>query len=162
MTLGENVKVIKTSAFVLCSGLESIAIPDGVNEICSNAFWGCSSMTNLSLGKNVSEIGYKAFANCTSLTDVYSYASKPVDGIYSAIFDGSNIDNAILHVPYGSVNEYKQTRPWKDFKEIVAITDGVQLYNLSYFVDGVLYKTYDLEAGKDYSRSRANKRRVLI
>ena len=147
VTLGENVKVIKTSAFVLCSGLESIAIPDGVNEICSSAFKGCSSMTNLSLGKNVSEIGYKAFANCTSLTDVYSYASKPVDGIFSAIFDGSNIDNAILHVPYGSVNEYKQTRPWKDFKEIVAITDGVQLYNLSYFVDGVLYKTYDLEAG---------------
>ena len=39
-------------------------------------------------------------------------------------FEGANIEYATLHVPDTSVNAYSQAEPWKNFKEIVALTDS--------------------------------------
>ena len=41
-------------------------------------------------------------------------------------FDGSNIDDVILYVPVASVNLYKEVEPWKSFKAIVGVEEGVK------------------------------------
>ena len=55
------------------------------------------------------------------------------------------IESITLHVPAGTVDLYKASEPWKNFKKIVEITNNV--YTLTYKVDDVVYKTYELEDG---------------
>jgi hypothetical protein len=43
------------------------------------------------------------------------------DESYSYVFNSSNIGNATLHVPAGSVEAYAATAPWSGFGEIVAL-----------------------------------------
>lgn len=53
---------------------------------------------------------------------MYCYAEN-VPSTYSAVFSGSFIEYATLHVPAASVNNYKAKEPWKNFQAVVAI-DG--------------------------------------
>jgi predicted small secreted protein len=69
---------------------------------------------------DVVSIASKAFKICSSLTNVYCYAEN-VPSTSSSTFNNSSISSAILHVPAGSVNAYKATAPWNQFKSIVAI-----------------------------------------
>ena len=47
----------------------------------------------------------------------YTYADS-----YSNAFKDSSIEYATLHVPAASVSAYQATKPWKNFKEIVALS----------------------------------------
>ena len=49
-----------------------------------------------------------------------------------------------LHVVENSIELYKASNPWKDFKEIVKIMPE---HNLIYMVDDKVYKTYSIEEG---------------
>lgn len=70
----------------------------------------------------MTSIGEVAFAGCSGLTDFNCFAENvPDTQIYA--FASSNIENATLHVPAPSINKYSNTEPWKNFKEIVALTD---------------------------------------
>jgi hypothetical protein len=71
----------------------------------------------------VTTIGSSAFSNCSSLADVYCKAQNVPD-TPSNEFEGSNIENATLHVPDGSISAYQAKRPWCDFKSIVAIDES--------------------------------------
>lgn len=77
----------------------------------------------MTIGNSVSRIQTKAFSGCTELTDVYCYAEN-VPYISADAFKDSFIDYVTLHVPVASINDYKNTEPWKNFKEIVSIGDG--------------------------------------
>lgn len=61
-----------------------------------------------------------AFSNCSSLTDVYYLAEGVLYPGYQA-FDVSSISSATLHVPASALDAYKNTYPWKNFGNIVAI-----------------------------------------
>ena len=146
VTIPNSVTSIGDESFRNCTGLTSVTIPNSVTSIRTNAFYGCTGLTSVTIGSGINNIGICAFASCQNLTDVYCYAvNVPYTG-YGA-FEGSNTNNAALHVPEESVNAYRTTSPWSGFKEIVAIKGDVQLFTLSYYVDGLLYKTYELEAG---------------
>ena len=57
-----------------------------------------------------------------SLKDVYCYAEQ-VPTIGNNVFNYSYYQ-ASLHVPAGSMDAYSNAEQWKDFKEIVALTDS--------------------------------------
>jgi len=61
-----------------------------------------------------------AFQGCSSLTDIYCLAES-VPWTEFNPFSDSSISSATLHVPAGSVDAYKTTSPWSDFKTVVAI-----------------------------------------
>ena len=63
------VKEIGEGAFMSCTSLKSIKIPESVTVIGSNAFTFCG-LTDVIIPECVTSIGYGAFGGCTYLTQV--------------------------------------------------------------------------------------------
>ena len=61
---------IEGSAFISCSRLTSIRIPESVTSIGSRAFQHCSSLASVTIGNNVTSIEGWTFDYCSSLTSV--------------------------------------------------------------------------------------------
>ena len=120
ITIGNSVTSIGGYAFSNCSGLTSVTIPNSVTSIGWGAFSNCSSLTSVTIGNSVTSIGLFAFDYCTRLTDVYCYAEN-APSTDSSAFKDSPIYSATLHVPAGSIDEYKSQSPWSRFSRIVAI-----------------------------------------
>ena len=68
-----TVKTIGASAFLSCTGLQSIIIPQAITSIQSSAFTGCSGLTNVTIGHAdsistaVVAVSGDAFTNCTGI-----------------------------------------------------------------------------------------------
>ena len=131
-----SVTFIGNQAFQHCSSLSSVIIGDGVTKIGMEAFLECKNLTNLTIGSGVTTIYSRAFANCSELRDVYCLALDVPATIYSDrypspssdTFQDSYIEYATLHVPVSSIEAYRGTFPWKNFKNIVEFVDpsGIQ------------------------------------
>ena len=130
--------VVGVSMFSECNNLQSIILPDGITSIETSAFYGCDMLTTVEIPANVTKIGDSAFYGCDMLTtfkipanvtkigsnvinsnrlkDLYCYATTPPSDYNS--FPSYGV-NTTLHVPKGSLNNYKSSR-WGDyFKTIV-------------------------------------------
>ena len=101
---------IEPGAFQNCTSLTSINIPDNVIRIDA-AFLGCSALTSISIPKNVTQIAQYAFSDCTSLTRVEVKATVPPT-IFSETFDNSTALK--IYVPKESIDAYKAANYWKD------------------------------------------------
>ena len=68
---GAAVTNIGERAFLNCTSLTSVVIPDSVTSIGDSAFDGCTSLTNIEIPNSVTSIGVEAFYDCSSLSNVY-------------------------------------------------------------------------------------------
>ncbi|MBR2116492.1 MAG: leucine-rich repeat domain-containing protein, partial [Alistipes sp.] len=68
ITFDAPVTEIGGYAFMGCSSLTSVTIPDSVTTIGYYAFNSCSSLTSVTIPDSVTTIGYYAFSECSSLT----------------------------------------------------------------------------------------------
>ena len=123
VTIPNSVTFIGALAFKYCNKLTSVTIPNSVTSISNDVFNNCSKLTSVTIPNSVTSIGSCAFESCVSLKDVYCYAENVPETRASA-FTYCNLDNMSLHVPAGSVEAYKSTEPWNQFKEIKAIEDS--------------------------------------
>jgi len=140
-----SVTSIEDHAFDSCRGLTSITIPNSVTTIGESAFEGCSGFTSVTIGNGVKNIYSKAFSICIKLKDFYCYADE-VPTTCSDVFQYSSYYDATLHVPESALGKYTWREPWSSFKYIVSTS-----YNLTYVVDGEMYKTYKLAVGSAIS-----------
>ena len=65
-----SVTSIGDGAFMDCTWLESILIPDSVTSIRDEAFYGCSSLTSVTIPDSVTYIGGRAFQGCSNLESI--------------------------------------------------------------------------------------------
>ena len=65
-----SVTSIGYTAFVYCSSLTSVTIPNSVTSIESSAFYRCSSLTSVTIPNSVTSIAGGAFSGCSSLTSI--------------------------------------------------------------------------------------------
>lgn len=58
---------VSTAKFQCWKSLNSVTIPDGIEEIGGGAFMGCSNLTNVHIPRSVKSIELYAFSGCSSL-----------------------------------------------------------------------------------------------
>lgn len=68
--LGAELREIGFNAFRNCESLESIVVPNGVNQIVEFAFGGCTSLKSITLPDTLERIEENAFEGCTSLKEI--------------------------------------------------------------------------------------------
>ena len=74
---------IGEEAFLRCSDLTSVNIPDSVTSIGNDAFWNCSGLTSVNIPDSVTSIGSNAFEYCSYLTSVTIPGSVTSIGDYA-------------------------------------------------------------------------------
>ena len=84
-------------AFMDCTSLTSVIIPDSVTSIGYWAFYNCTSLASVTIGNSVTSIGERAFINCdllsvtipNSVTSIGDYAFSGCDSLTSVNFEGT-------------------------------------------------------------------------
>jgi hypothetical protein len=146
LTIPNSVVDIASGAFGRCSNLENVTISNSVTYIGEGAFNACSNLTTVSIGYGIRTVMVEAFSFCPKLTDFYCFAREVPKTPYGDPFSDSNIKNATLHVPKSSISAYSEKSPWNDFKSITQLS--IPEHTLTYMIDGVIYKTYQIEEGE--------------
>lgn len=156
--LTDDVQAIGTNAFSGCSSLRSINIPSGVIAIYDEAFAGCISLPKLTLPHSIQNFYSKAFYACNGLKSINIPANTSHIDNYALVFRSAakihaeseippalehfpprfssyTKENGILYVPDGSVQTYRKTYEWKEFKNIADESssgiENVEVFNLS-------------------------------
>ena len=86
---GYKVTSIREYAFLNCSSLTSIVIPESVTSIEYTAFVNCTSLSSIVIPESVTSIGSRAFDGCSSLTNIVVEDGNPV-------YDSRDNCNAII------------------------------------------------------------------
>ena len=120
LIIPSSVKMIGSSAFEDCTGLTSVTLNEGLVTIGGSSFEGCSGLTTLTIPSTVVTIAINAFKNCMGLNEVNCYAESVPD-THEDAFDMTPTGSSTLYVPAGSVEAYKDSWPWSDFKIIVEL-----------------------------------------
>ena len=142
--LPSNLRVIECNSFENCSALEELSFPATLECIGNQAF-SCSSLKRVDLSqtalnliiweafadnKSLTEVhlpatcnfvGAKAFAGCDNISVVEVLATVPPTAEAEA-FQSPVTDNAVLIVPEGSEQAYRNAEVWKEFKNIATPT----------------------------------------
>jgi hypothetical protein len=90
VTFPSTVKVIHRMCYG-SSTLESVILPEGVEEIADLAFTNCTNLKNITLPSTLKKIGSSAFASCTSLSSINFPASLEV--VSNGVFSKSGLEN---------------------------------------------------------------------
>lgn len=145
LVIPDDVTSIGNCTFYNCVNLTSITIGEHVASIGASAFRGCSNVTSIVIGEDVTYIGGWAFNGCSKVTSVTSYPRK-VPSTGRDLFDNTLLENANLYVAGAAFEDYNNTEPWNNFKDIIAL--NIPKHTLSYYLNYVLYKSYTLEEGE--------------
>ncbi len=79
--IGPTQTTIDNQAFLDCTNLKSITLPNTLTSIGNEAFSGCSSLSSIEIPLNVTEIGKNAFAGCSNIKEaiIPMFALKEID-----------------------------------------------------------------------------------
>ena len=150
ITIPNSVTSIGNGAFSGSSSLTSIIIPSHVTSIGYSVFYNCSSLTSVTIPNSVTSIGDAAFKDCTKLISVTCEATS-IPSTGSDVFKNVPQNSATLYVPDSAIKNYKITTPWSEFGTIKTLSgelpEAPVSYKLTYVVDGVEYKTSEIEEG---------------
>lgn len=102
--------------------VKEFVLGEDVRKIAYIACSESEDLTTVTLPSNLTCIEDSAFHKCISIADIYCYAEQ-VPELGKDVFVDSNYKNATLHVPANAVEAYKSADQWKDFGNIVALTD---------------------------------------
>ena len=104
----DSVTSIGNNAFQECTGLTSVTIPNSVTSIGNSAFLYCSGLTSVTIPNSVTSIGVEAFGVCNSLSSINIPDS--VTSIGDNAFCECPLDSSI-QAKITAINEYSICTP---------------------------------------------------
>ena len=121
VNLGAGLKVLGEFAFEGCDKLKAITIPDKVETIERYCVRDCSALEKVVLGNSLKTIEHGAFEGCPNIAEVTSKNPVPpaIEMFDSRPFDSVVYEEAVLRVPIGSGDAYREAPEWEKFINIV-------------------------------------------
>lgn len=151
-----GIDYISNKAFLNCTALRYVKVPDNATGIFYWAFRGAKKLERIDIGPNLQTIGVAAFRGCTSLNEVRLAVHDPSQiALGDSVFYGLNLSNATLYVPQGSKERYAAADVWKKFgtiKEMRAVPEPTFVTpeaNTDYYVYNVGLRSY-INKGEAY------------
>lgn len=95
ISIPNSITNIEYFAFSRCISLESVIIGNGVKSIETSAFENCKALNSVILGNCIESIGYCAFKNCTSLKNLILPDSVTTIGA-SAFYYCTSLESIII------------------------------------------------------------------
>lgn len=130
---------IPVSAF--CRNVAEVVLPDCVESISNAAFYACP-VRSVELPAPVHGIESGAFVNCRKLRQMI-VNNPELSEISTRPFSSAHIDKeAILYVPYGTRDKYRQSTAWAvfaDIKEGRPLDDNFTVID----IDGIRYEIFE-------------------
>ena len=121
VTFRNPVKKITGSAFLGCTSLESIAIPEGCTEIAG--FGGCVNLKHIAIPRSTTKLGYHAFSDCKQFESFV--VPEGVEELSYGAFSGcSSLRSIILPSTLKRIGDYA-FRGCTSLEKIV-LPDGVE------------------------------------
>ncbi len=114
---GVTVTAIEGRAFLSCTELASLTIPNTVTSIGKEAFSGCTALTSVVIPNSVTEMGSDVFHGCTGLTSATIGSGLP--GLAPGIFSGCR---SLSGVTIPSNITYIDTEAFFNCKALTSIT----------------------------------------
>ena len=151
---GLPVTSIGIGAFLNCTSLTGISIPNGVSSIGNGAFYNCNSLTSINIPTSVSSIETGVFADCSSLisiiipdnvTSIQEYAFQSCTSLTRIIFEGdAPTFGTDVFLYSDSVTVYYDSN-YSGWSSNVAGRPAVQTNTLTYAIndDGTEYSVID-------------------
>ena len=132
INIPSTIRLIGAGAFAGCSNVETIDVDDenefyssveGIlyNKDNSELIQAPGMLKEIEIAENVKDLGEFAFAGCKDLTKIVCLNSEPLVAT-QVTFQGVPAD-AVIYVPAGSGDAYRQAEGWKLFADIREIGD---------------------------------------
>ena len=139
LNLPIGLEEIGDGAFHSCVGLKQLILPEGLRAIGSTAFQSCDNVEVIELPSTLEKIDFMAFngIDYDVLKTVNSHIKYPFPVDTDVFEAGSGLfTNAELHVPKGTLEEYKSYICWNEFKTIIDdLPEELGDVNEDYMVD---------------------------
>ena len=130
-----SVTSIGKKAFIFCSSLTSVTIPNSVTSIGEYAFRGCSSLTSITIPEGVTSIRSDAFYACSSLTSVILNSNDIVSKDYTtserkmrSIF-GSQVEEYVIGNSVTSIGSCA----FEDCSSLTSVTIGNSVTSIGFY-----------------------------
>lgn len=136
VVIPHSITSVSTGAFQNCPNLTTVTLPASVTSVSNEAFYECSGLKSIIIPASVTFIDYQSFAYCESLIEMINLSPIPQTISFDMV-KGSNLDNCILRVPAGSIDNYRKAAGWMEFKNIEDIEAEVTVdYKNLYMLTG--------------------------
>ncbi|MBR5935116.1 MAG: leucine-rich repeat protein, partial [Bacteroidaceae bacterium] len=130
--LPQKIGTIYEYAFYACTSLKSIIIPNSLNYcLAEGTFLDCSSLESVYIPSGIELIRSDCFTGCFALKEITVESIVPPVIESVSVFDESVYEKAVLKVPAGKVELFRNSEIWSRFKNISAIP--------SYTINGINY-----------------------
>ncbi len=124
LTWSPAITTIDWNVFYGCTGITDLTLPAGVKTVDDYSFSCLPALRTVHIGPDAESFGVECFSTCPLLEKVVCEAvTPPTLGNYA--FYKSNVENATLEVPSGSIDAYKAAEQWKDFLTVTDINTGI-------------------------------------
>jgi len=114
--LPASIESIQKKAFAYCLDIQEFTITSGVKYIAQDVFRGCENLRQLTIERDVDLRSMEKPINAPNLRAIVSKITDPQD-INPNLFT-NYYRNAILYVPVGTIDAYRQCEGWKEFLTI--------------------------------------------
>ena len=115
--LPNSIRNIGDMMFAECTYLRSVELPNSIKSIKYGAFCNCRCLIRFVIPKSVTSIGNEAFKGSNNLTSIYVMTKTP-PWASSSCFEEIVFMEAVLYVPNGCLEAYKNAEVWKNFWDI--------------------------------------------
>ena len=111
IVIPDGIKIIDVQTFQNCVGLKQIVLPNSMLLIEDEALAGCENMETLTLPASLRKLDFHCLGGCIGLKKITNYATTPQE-VFQPFYNDDQLPSITLEVPKGCSAAYKADSWW--------------------------------------------------